>query len=132
LKFLGLFSKYTQFIKSLNPKEILMRRRAILLAPMLLGILPTSAQAFPSEAEITALSTRFCTLESKETSDYEAVFFQEFGKWLNNGSITYAEIKDGVSSQEMGEAVGEKMAGQMMEICPHKVVEMENLGIFGE
>ncbi|NJM87451.1 MAG: hypothetical protein HC847_09910 [Hydrococcus sp. RU_2_2] len=37
-----------------------------------------------------------------------------------------------VSSQEMGEAVGEKMAGQMMQICPHKVMEMEDLGIFSE
>jgi hypothetical protein len=109
-----------------------MRRHTILLTPMLLAMLPTSAQAFPSEVEISALSTRFCNLESTETSDYEGVFYQEFGKWLNSGSITHTEMKDDVTSQKMGEAVGEKMIAQMMQMCPQKVMEMEELGIFNE
>lgn len=109
-----------------------MHRRAILLAPMLLAMLSTPAQSFPTEVEINNLTKRFCILESTQTSDYEAIFYQEFGKWLNSGSITHAEIKDESTSQAMGEAVGVKMAGQMMEMCPHKVIEMEKLGIFSE
>lgn len=108
-----------------------MRRHLIFVAPLLLTMLPSPAQAFPSDAEIGVLSRRFCELESMSSADYGAVFKKEIANWVRNGSITQQELADDRSINAFTSALGEKMANQMMEMCPGKLKEMEAQGVFG-
>jgi hypothetical protein len=58
-----------------------MRRHLIFVAPLLLTILPSPVQAFPSNAEVGVLSRRFCELQSMSSPDYTEVFNQEVSKY---------------------------------------------------
>jgi hypothetical protein len=106
-----------------------MRRHLIFVTPLLLTMVPSPAQAFPSDAEIGVLSQRFCELQSMSSPDYTEVFNQEVSKWVNNGSLTQQELADQTSINAFTDALGEKMINQMIEMCPDKLKEMDEQGI---
>jgi hypothetical protein len=106
-----------------------MRRQTILLLPLFLGMMPLPAQAFPTDTEISTLAQRFCTLQNPSAQDYENAFVQGFGEWLQSGSITFADMQNEEQGYALGEAVGEQLAIQMIQTCPDKLMEMEQLGI---
>jgi hypothetical protein len=106
-----------------------MRRHSILLLPLLLGMMPLPAQALPTEAEISTLAQRFCTMQNPSEQDFENAFVQGLGEWLQSGSITFADMQNEEQGYAVGEAIGEQIAVQMLQTCPDKLMEMEQLGM---
>jgi hypothetical protein len=102
-----------------------MKRKIIVLAPLMLGMLPLSAQAFPSDEEIAVVARRFCDLESTSEGDYETVLMQEFEKWTNNGSVKPEELSDNRQTEAFGTAVLERVSIFMGQMCPGKIQELE-------
>lgn len=108
-----------------------MRRQTIFLLPLFLGMMPLPAQALPTEVEIATLAQRFCALQNPSAQDYENAFVQGFGEWLQSGSISFAELENEEQSYALGEAIGEQLAVQMIQTCPDRLMEMEQLGFNG-
>lgn len=103
-----------------------MRRHGIVFIPIILGMLSMPVQAAPTEAEIAILAQRICAIQGTSEKDYEEVFIQEMGGWLNKGSLTMTEIE----SETLYDSLGEQTANQMMQICPNKLIEMDKANLF--
>jgi hypothetical protein len=102
------------------------RHHAIVFMPFILGMLSMPVQAAPTESEIAILAQRICAIQGTSEKDYEEVFIQEMGGWLNKGSLTVAEIE----SETIYDSLGEQTANQMMQLCPDKLIEMNEANLF--
>jgi hypothetical protein len=101
-------------------------RHIIAFMPLVLGMLSMPAQAAPTEAEIDIFAQRICEIQGTSEKDYEEVFIQEMGGWLNKGSLTMDEIE----SETMYNSLSEQTVERMMQKCPAKLVEMGEANLF--
>ncbi|WP_243397346.1 glutamyl-tRNA amidotransferase [Crocosphaera subtropica] len=90
------------------------------------ALVPISVYAFPTSPQINKLAQRICQLPSQSPQAFQESMLkemvQEMGGWMNQGSLSFEEMNNKDTLMQ----IGNEVAIEMYEICPGRVMELDN------